>query len=46
MLKSSINPTQVIVMDDLILVPKNGKIYLAEGSANKLINDKIEKTKP
>jgi len=45
-LKSDINPTQVIVMDDLVLVPKNGKIYLAEGSANKLINDKIEKTKP
>ena len=45
-IKSDINPTQVIVMDDLVLVPKNGKIYLAEGSANKLTNDKIEKTKP
>lgn len=41
--ETTINPTQIIKMDRLILTTKSGKYFLVEGDAKKLTNDGIEK---
>lgn len=44
-IKSDINPTQILIMDDFLLAAMNGKLYLAKGDNKSLLSNEIKKTK-
>lgn len=41
--ESKMNPTQLVLMDELILTTKSGKYFLVQGNNRKLTNDSIGK---